>query len=1059
MKSAYVRGVIAAIFVSGLVSSVAHAADLRVDSLKTEYHRDPLGLDVDRPRLSWVLQSSQKNVTQAAYQIVARGPAGVLWDSGKVSSDQSIHVPYGGPALKSRDRVDWTVQVWDQSGAKASSKPAFFEMGLLNEADWGGALWIGEKPSTERTGVSVDTKLSWIWYPDAGDLSLLAPAGNRAFRKKFTVQADKEVQSAFLVCASDGQAKIWINGHTVGTCTGTHLFGTLSIKELLRTGENTLTALATNNAEAAGFVGQIIIQGKTGAPVRIGTDSTWEAATLADSVKAIPDAGPWVAAKVVAAVGKGKYWTPFDTTAREPAPVRAPVYLRREWDVAMVPKRARISATALGIYEIAINGKRVGNEYFAPGWTEYTQRLQVQTYDVTSLLRKGRNVITATLADGWYAGNLGWGPNSRNIWGDYPLRLRAKLDLQGKTTETIVTDSTWKFSNGPIRSADFYNGERYDARNELVGWDKTGYDDKAWNTVDAKVENRRLVASPGGAVIVTQELKPRAVTTPRPGVYVFDMGQNMVGWVRMKVRGAAGTIVTLRFAEMLNPDGTVYMENMRKAEATDQYTLSGRGNETWEPRFTFRGFRYVELTGFPGKPTKDTLLGRVAHSDIPSTLSFSTSSKLLNQLQSNIDWGQRGNFVSVPTDCPQRDERLGWMGDANIFVQTACMNRDVAAFFTKWIRDTIDSQKSGSYSDVTPNVPAINVTGAPAWGDAGVHVPMAIYECYADRELLAEAFPHMAQWVDYILRNNPGLLWKEVRGNDYGDWLSIADDTDKEVLATAFFFRSASEVSQAATILGHEAEAKKYRELAERIRKAFIAAYVDLKTGAIRSGTQTVYSLALRFGLLSDDLVAKAGQQLLANVERHGTHLSTGFVGVSHLLPAISQIDRDDVAFALLNQTTYPSWLYSVLQGATTIWERWNGWTHDKGFFDPGMNSFNHYSFGSVGAWMYNNIAGLQAAAPGWKQIRVVPKPSGGLDHATAMMITPYGNLGSKWTLKKGRFELNVEIPVNTTAEIHVPGKLDPKTGAPGLTPTQVSGNTTVFKVGSGRWKFTSGIE
>jgi len=1056
MKSIVFQGVVAFILTSAAMSESVQAGALKVVDLKTEYHRNPIGLDAARPRLSWILQSDKKNVTQAAYQVVARLPSGVIWDSGKVASDQSIQLSYGGPVLKARDHVSWTVQVWDQGGATANSKPAFFEMGLLTEADWGGALWIGDKPSKPIPTIPVDGKIAWIWYPDAGDLSVQAPSGKRGFRRSFVAKAGDELARAFLVCAGDGPAKIWLNGHTVGNCSGTRAFGTITIKGLLRAGQNTITALASNNSGAAGFVGQILIEEKNGTVLRIGTDASWEASRLADDANAVPDAGPWVPAKIVAALGKGKNWAPFETATRMPTETKPPTYLRREWDIATVPKRARISATALGIYEISINGKRVGNEYFAPGWTEYSQRVQVQTYDVTSLLRKGRNVITATLADGWYAGNLGWGPNSRNVWGDYPLRLRAKLDMEGNTTESLVTDSAWKSSTGPIRTADFYNGERYDARNELVGWDRAGYDDQKWTAADAKMENRRLVAAPGGEVIVTQELKPKSLSTPRPGVHVFDMGQNMVGWVRLKVRGPAGTLVTLRFAEMLNPDGTVYTDNMRKAEATDQYTLSGRGNETWEPHFTFHGFRYVEVTGFPGKPTRDTLLGRVAHSDIPSTLSFSTSSKLLNQLQSNIDWGQRGNFLSVPTDCPQRDERLGWMGDANIFVQTACMNRDVAAFFTKWVRDVNDAQQEGSFTDVTPSVPSLVVSGAPAWGDAGVHVPMAIYECYADRQLLEESFPHMAQWVEYILRNNPNLLWKNVRGNDYGDWLSIADDTDKEVLATAFFARSATQVAQAATILGHEAEAKKYSALAERIRKAFVAAYVDQSTGAIRSGTQTVYVLALQFGLLPENLVSKAGQQLLANVERHGTHLSTGFVGVSHLLPAFSQIGRDDVAFSLLNQTTYPSWLYSVLQGATTIWERWNGWTHDKGFFDPGMNSFNHYSFGSVGAWMYNNVAGLSAAAPGWKQIRVQPKPGGGIDRASATMKTPYGSLVSQWTVKKGRFKLNVEIPVNTTAEIHIPGQIDPKTGASGLTPVQSAGNDTVFKVGSGRWRFTS---
>jgi len=1044
MQSAGFQCLVGLVVALVLPLPTAEASPLTVGDLKTEYQRDPLGLDTSSPRLSWILRSARKNVTQAAYQVVARGPVGVLWDSGRVASAQSIHVSYGGPALKALDSVNWTVSVWDQTGNKATANPASFEMGLLSEADWGGALWIGGASPAPEKLLPVDAEtFAWIWYPDGGDLATVAPTGTRGFRRSFAVNATTEIARAHLVCAGDGSAAIWINRHTVGSCSGSNSLGTIEIKGVLREGLNEISVLSSNITAAAGFAGQILIEKNDGSISRTGTDASWEACKLEDQTQSIPETCPWVAAKVVAAIGHGKYWMPFNSKVRTPTPNLPPTVLRREWNLAKPPKRARISATALGIYEIWINGKRVGNEYFAPGWTDYSKRVQVQTYDITPLLRQGRNAIVATVADGWFAGKLGWSANSENPWEIYPLRFRAKLYVEGDDLASIVTDSNWKVSRGPVRLASLYNGEQYDARDERFGIDRPGFDDSDWQPASAKALNYRLVAAPGAAVRVTQELKPKSMTTPRRGVYVFDMGQNMVGWARMKVHGPAGTVVTLRFAEMLNPDGTIYTENLRTAKATDVYTLSGRGVETWEPRFTFHGFRYVEITGFPGKPTKDTLLGRVAHSDIPSTLSFTTSSKLLNQLQSNIDWGQRGNFVSVPTDCPQRDERLGWMGDANIFVETACMNRDVAAFFTKWVRDVNDGQHKGSYRDVAPTVPALRDIGAPAWGDAGVNVPMALYECYADRQLLEESFPYMERWIDYLLRNNPDLLWKNARGNDFGDWLSIGDESDKEVLATAFFARSTDQVSEAATILGRAVEAKKYAALAGRIRQAFVAAYVDPETGAIRSGTQTLYALALRFGLLPENLAAKAGRQLTANIKRHGTHLSTGFVGVSHLLPALSQIGRDDVAFSLLNQTTYPSWLYSVTQGATTIWERWNGWTRHDGFHDPSMNSFNHYSFGSVGAWMYSNITGLQPTAPGWKRIGVQPKPQGGVDHASARMKTPYGTLVSRWSRKQDRFVLNVEIPVNTTAEIVVPGQ-------------SARGKNAVFQVGSGKWTFKS---
>ncbi len=697
----------------------------------------------------------------------------------------------------------------------------------------------------------------------------------------------------------------------------------------------------------------------------------------------------------------------------------------------------------------------MSDQHFAPGWTGYDKRVQVQTYDVTRFLRQGRNVIAATLADGWYTGFLGW-DGKRNHYGGYPLRFRASLKVLDGSETTLVTDASWKAAHGPILFADFYRGEHHDARKAMPGWTSPNFDDTGWHAVDVADENRNLVGTAGAEVRVSQEIKPRQISNPQPGEYVFDMGQNMVGWVRLRVRGPAGTTITLRHAEMLKPDGTLYTENLRTADSVDRYILSGRGWEVWEPQFTFHGFRYVAMTGFPGRPNLNTITGRVAHSDIPQALEFSTDNPQLNQLQSNIDWGQRGNFLSVPTDCPQRDERLGWMGDAQVFVRTACMNRDVASFFTKWMGDVNTAQHVGAFPDVVPTMLGPGGAGAPAWGDAGVIVPWTLYECYGDTRLLQQSFSHMAAWVDRIAKMNPDFLWKQGRGSDYGDWLSINALTDKEVLATAFFAHSAHLVAQAASVLGKASEQAQYQRLFESIARAFLQAYVDASTGKIRGDTQTAYALALRFGLLPHDLQSKAGQHLVANIKARDNHLSTGFVGVSHLLPALSQVGRDDVAYALLTQTTFPSWLYSIQQGATTIWERWDGWTEDKGFQTPGLNSFNHYSFGAVGEWMYENIAGLSPLAPGWKRIRVRPVPGANLKRASATLQTPYGPLVSRWELNKGHFRLHVVIPANTTARVHVPGKVMKHTATSGAVQAQSDEGGTVFPVGSGAWEFTS---
>lgn len=1036
------------------------AGDLRVAELKTEYLVDPMGLAAARPRLSWMLLSRERNLKQAAYQVTAHATTGESWDSGRVETDQSTHVSYAGPPLPPRTRVTWKVRVWDTQGRSAQSPPASFEMGLLAESDWGEALWIGKAATPLPEPVQVDAKaMRWIWHSEPGDPSVKAAIGKRAFRRDFELDfAQPETKRAYFACTADAKAVIWLNAQAAGYCTGAAKLFVLDVARLLVRGKNRLEVLVHNGGGAGGLIGQVFIEHNSRAITRISTDAQWESMVVDAQADRIPATGQWTKAREVARVGEGKEWKDLATSNVRPGHFIPPTYLRREWTLNRKPRHARMYATALGIYEIAINGHRVGDQTFAPGFTNYHHRVQVQTYDVASLLKQGRNVITATLADGWYAGTLGW-TGDRNSYGPYPLRLRARLDLLDGAKESLVTDAQWKVTHGPVSFADFYDGERYDARKELTGWERPGFKDDQWDAVDAAKLDKVLTSEPAAAVRVTQELKPQKVTNPRPGEYVFDMGQNMVGWVRLRVRGPAGTTVTLRHGEMLHPDGTLYTENLRDAESTDSYTLSGRGTEVWEPHFTFHGFRYVSLAGFPGRPTKDTIVGRVAHSDIPQTLKFSTDNQLLNQLQSNIDWGQRGNFLSVPTDCPQRDERLGWMGDAQVFARTACLNRDVAAFFTKWLRDVNAVQHEGSFTDIAPTMtPRSPGQGTPGWGDAGVIVPWTMYECYGDRRLLEDSFPHMTAWVDRLARANPDFLWKNKRGSDLGDWLAVRATTDKEVLATAFFGYSTRIASQAAAALGNTEAAERYKVLHANIGRAFTDSYVDKASGKIRGDTQTAYVLALRFGLVPDDLRSKVAQQLIKNLQAHDNHLSTGFIGVSHLLPALSQMGRDDLAYTVLLQTSFPSWLYSINQGATTIWERWDGWTPEKGFQNPAMNSFNHYSFGSVGEWMYENIAGLQPLSPGWKRIRVRPIPGRGLKRATGEMKTPYGTLVSRWTLENQKFNLHVQIPVNTTAEVHVPGKVLDAGVPKGAARGKEAAAGSVFEVGSGTWDFASSM-
>jgi alpha-L-rhamnosidase len=562
-----------------------------------------------------------------------------------------------------------------------------------------------------------------------------------------------------------------------------------------------------------------------------------------------------------------------------------------------------------------------------------------------------------------------------------------------------------------------------------------------------------------------EELRPKSWAEPAPGKIVFDLGQNMVGWLRLEVKGPAGARVRMRFAEILNPDGTLYTVNLRSARSTDTYVLKGApGGETFEPRFTFHGFRYVELVGYPGRPGPDAITGIVVRSAIRATGSLETSNATVNQLQHNIEWGQRGNFLSVPTDCPQRDERLGWMGDAQIFARTACFNGDVAGFFTKWMTDVADAQSAeGGFSDVSPRLIDLE-DGAPAWGDAGVIVPWTMYQCYGDTGVLARHYDAMAKWVRYVDAANPNHLWRRRVNNNYGDWVAVNSRTPKDVLSTAFFANSTKLLSRAARVLGKDDEARRYDALFAAIRDAFDQEFVA-PSGRILGNTQTAYALALRFGLLPEDKRAAAARYLAEDIERNGWHLTTGFLGVGHLLPALSEAGLDDVAYRLLLQSTFPSWGYSIAQGATTIWERWDGWTQEKGFQDPGMNSFNHYSFGSVGEWMYRVVAGIDTDAekPGYEHVIVRPRPGGGLTFARGTYDSVRGRIATEWRIEGGRLTLSVEVPANTTATVYVPGAGDPSKVTEGGVPADTAagvrflgmeGPTAVYAVGSGTYLF-----
>jgi alpha-L-rhamnosidase len=665
-----------------------------------------------------------------------------------------------------------------------------------------------------------------------------------------------------------------------------------------------------------------------------------------------------------------------------------------------------------------------------PGWSDFRKRAQVMSADVTAMLRPGDNTLGAILGDGWYTGTLLW-KNDRNHYGTHPqLLARLDIELRDGRKESVTTGRGWETRNGPVTAADIYHGETCDARRDLGGWCVPGASKGGWRAADLFPNYRgELVPKVNEAVRITETLKPRKITEPRPGSYVFDFGQNLAGVCRLKVRGRRGQKITLKFAEMLNADGTVYRENLRLARATDTYICRGGGVEEWTPRFTFHGFRYVEVTGLDKKPSAELLTALVLHTDMRPTGKFRCSNPLLNRLDRNISWGLRGNFLDIPTDCPQRDERLGWTGDAQVFVGTAAFQYDVRDFFRKWTQDLRDGQRAdGAYPDVAPDVLGKHSPlhfGNAAWADAGVICPWEIYRRYGDKEVLAENYDAMKRWIAYQERTSKNLVRPRT---NYGDWLAIDAVTAQnapvpcDLVGTAYFAHTTDLMAKIAAVLGRKGDAQKFLKLYGRIVEAFRNAYVT-PDGRVVGHCQTAYLLALAFDLLPAKLRPKAFAHLVDLIEARGCHLTTGFVGTPLLLPVLTRFGRTDLAYKILLQEDYPSWLYTVRNGATTMWERWNSYTKEHGFGDVGMNSFNHYAYGAVGEWMYAVIGGLRPLAPGYKRILFAPEPGGGLSSASCELDTPQGRAACRWQLRGKVLRGEVIVPPRSKAELRLPGQ------------------------------------
>ncbi|MCB8981590.1 MAG: family 78 glycoside hydrolase catalytic domain [Ardenticatenaceae bacterium] len=774
---------------------------------------------------------------------------------------------------------------------------------------------------------------------------------------------------------------------------------------------------------------------------------------------------------------QAKWITPdWDEDPSQPQP--SPL-LRRGFAAEVGLVTARLYATSLGLYELKLNGQHVTDTVLNPGWTSYEHRLQYQTYDVTELIRAGDNVLGAMLGEGWYRGYMGH-RGHHNLYGDQ-LALLGQLVLtyENGRIQTVTTDETWRAAHGPIQLSDLYMGEMYDARLEKSGWDQPGYDDTEWRGV-RQIDHPQdiIVAQEGPPMRRMAEIQPTAILHSPKGETILDFGQNMVGWVRLRVRGPAGSTITLRHAEVLDQQGNLYTENLRTAAQLIRYTLKGtEADELYEPHFTFQGFRYVAVEGFPEAITPDKFTGIVIHSDMPTTGTFECSNPLINQLQQNIVWGQKGNFVDVPTDCPQRDERLGWTGDTQVFVRTASFNMNVAAFFTKWLRDlSADQLPDGRIPFVVPDVlskmneAGVSSAGAAAWSDAAVICPWTIYLCYGDTRLLAEQYDSMVAWVEFMRRRaGNNYLWQ--RDYQFGDWLDYRGQdarrpmpvTNNELVATAFFAYSTQLLAKIAYALGKTDDAQEYAALVEKIKAAFNAEFVT-PNGRIGPNTHTAYVLALYFDLLPEATRPLAAARLADEIRRGGYRVTTGFAGTPYLCHVLSQHGYTDVAYKLLNQENYPSWLYPVKKGATTIWERWDGIKPDGTFQDASMNSFNHYAYGAIGDWLYQVVAGLEVdpTAPGYKRIHIQPQPGGGLTYAKATLDSLVGRIESHWTRDDELVTLAVTIPANTEGIVRLPTSAvesiteqgQPLDKVEGIYAVQQEADAVILTIGSGTYQF-----
>jgi alpha-L-rhamnosidase len=1050
---------------------------------------NPLGIPATDLTLGWAIDSKSRGTTQKAYAIRVGTVAGQgdVWNSGRVESPQQVGVALPDRVkLRPATRYWWQVKVWGARNAESDwSQPAWFETGLLGNSDWTGAQWIardnGERPAkgwdnyTATVEFTVDNIALGVLLRSSPDgknaymtqIKLSGGAPQLIFHTKrdgvYAVVAAVDLAPFGFSNASLKRGRHKLEFEVNGASLLTRLDGQSVDRRVDTTFPGGVVGLRTFGDERARVYGVKVVS------------SAGLALLDTDFATSNPFDGGTVEGGIYSIAGN------TEAVYHGAAPLLP--LLRGAFALQKKPRSARIYASAHGLYDLTLNGLRVGDQLLAPGWTDYNQRVQSQTYDVTGLLRQGPNVLGAALGDGWYKGKIGIG--WRGVYGDtLAFIAKIKITYEDGSVEWFGTNDSWKSAASPRLLADLQDGETYDARLEQPGWGAPGFDASAWSPVQIVAQTgAKLVPQPDEPVRATEILTAKRrldaaeSAAPNDGLSTYDLGQNMVGVARITMTGKKGQTVRIRYAEELyrvgDKRGQIYTDNFRTARVTDTYTFARDGRVTYQPTFTQHGFRYIQVSGLDTPPALGDVKGVVLGSDLVNTGDLETSNSMLNQLVRNIRWGQRGNFVSIPTDTPARDERLGWTGDIAVFAPTASYYQDTRAFLSKWMDDVRDSQReNGNIPAVVPQPGQEFEETGVGWSDAFISVPYAVWRASGDSRIVRQNWAAMQKFYEFVQRSATadGDLLEQGRSAWFsGDWLNL-EEVDRleehKVIATAYFAQNTRMMSEMAAALGQTAQAKQWAALVPAIERAFTEAYVK-PDGSIYTGTQTVYAMALGMDLISDPTKREgAARQFTQKLAGDNYHLKTGFLGTPWLLPALSSIDRSDLAYRLLLNEDYPSWGFEVKMGATTMWERWNTIRANGEFGPVGMNSFNHYAYGAVGDWMFQHIGGLQAIEPGYKKARLQPLAGkGGLTSAKATLHTTYGLLMCNWKLEGKTLTLEAIIPVNTSAEIVIPAASDqlvregdtPAVSAPGVQSSSYQNGNLTLLVGSGHYKFTAG--